>query len=112
MRVLVVDDDHAYRFTMETVLEDEGFVVVGTDSIAGLRAAIDGGFDAVLLDDRLGDGLGRDVIPEIRARAPATKILLMSGVAEALRHVPADVVLMKGTKLVEIVAILRGERRT
>ena len=42
-RVLVVDDDESVSFTMQAVLEQEGYTVVGAHSAAAARSALDSG---------------------------------------------------------------------
>jgi CheY-like chemotaxis protein len=53
-RILVVDDDRAFRISTSTLLEEEGYVVVeapdATDAVETLKG---GGFDLILLDLRM-----------------------------------------------------------
>jgi DNA-binding NtrC family response regulator len=78
--ILLVDDDESQRITVSILLSDEGHTVLEADSLASAREALAGGrFDLVLLDRTLEDGLGTDLLPEIRAASPATRILLVTG---------------------------------
>jgi two-component system response regulator RegA len=90
-KLLLVDDSDSNRVTLSVLLEEEGFSLQTADSFAQARQSLGGGtvFDAVLLDQNLGDGRGTDLIPLIRERMPDAKVLLISGsVREDL--VPTD----------------------
>lgn len=80
-RVLLVDDNDANRLTLSALLESEAFRVTQASSLAEARQALrdSAGFDLVLLDRQLGDGLGIELIPLIRAGLPGSKIILVSG---------------------------------
>lgn len=81
-RMLVVDDDATVAALLETLLRSQGFVVEGANSGAEARALFaDGSFDLVLADKNLGDASGVDLIPEIHAANPDTRVLLMTGYA-------------------------------
>ncbi|MFD6177110.1 MULTISPECIES: hybrid sensor histidine kinase/response regulator [unclassified Isoptericola] len=76
-RVLVVEDDDDLRQVLVTVLESGGLVVTPARGLAEARAALTGGPgpDVVVLDLRLPDGSGQDLVADLRR----------SG---RLRHVP------------------------
>ncbi|HZQ38812.1 MAG TPA: response regulator, partial [Dehalococcoidia bacterium] len=79
-RVLVVDDDESVAVTMQAVLEQEGYVVVGARSAAEARAALgDGLFDAALLDLRLDDADGIEVLSEVTKRQPECSSVMLTG---------------------------------
>lgn len=81
--ILLVDDDESNRITLSVLLEEEGFRVDVAESAAAVRALLARGgapaYAAVLLDQRLGDGLGTDLLPLIRAGIPAARVVLVSG---------------------------------
>ncbi len=81
MTLLLVDDSEGNRLSLGFMLEDEGFVVDTAASFAEGKALIESGgpYAVVLLDQQLGDGLGQDLVPLVRARHPDAKVAMMSG---------------------------------
>jgi DNA-binding NarL/FixJ family response regulator len=75
--VLIVDDHPAFRASARTMLELDGFVVVGeaADGTSGIEQAGALAPDLVLLDVALPDMSGFDVAERL---APATKVVLTS----------------------------------
>ncbi len=80
--MLVVDDEVAIVAVLETLLRSQGYVVDGANSGAEARALLAARrFDIVLTDKNLGDASGVDLIREIHATSPETRVLLMTGFA-------------------------------
>lgn len=80
-RILVVDDDIAIGGTIRRYLRQYSIEV--TDSIAGAFQLLDRQtYDLVLLDRRLPDGLGDNVVAEVRKRRSSLPIIIMSGEIE------------------------------
>jgi two-component system, NtrC family, response regulator HydG len=81
-RLLVVDDDHAILTLIGSIALSEGFDVAttldGTDALNQLRMKA---ADLVLLDQRMPGFSGLDVLREIRAVNPMSRVVLMSGFA-------------------------------
>jgi DNA-binding NarL/FixJ family response regulator len=82
MRVLVIDDHPLILSALQNVVQgmDKDVGVVG---VAGARAArealaADAGFDLVLLDLRLGDADGFDLLTELRNGWPAIPVVVVS----------------------------------
>ena len=96
-RLLIVDDDAAYGAMLRLLLEDHGYAVAVAPTLREARAALaaDDAYDAVLLDRFLPDGVGTDLIAEVRAAAPAAVICLAS--ADALEPGDADLSVSKGS---------------
>ena len=93
-RLLLLDDSDLYRSTLMGLLEDAGYEVVEVRRLAEARHRIhDGHYDLAILDLQLDDGSGSELIPEIRAHAPRTRLLLLSG-QEPTSH-NADLMLPK-----------------
>jgi DNA-binding NtrC family response regulator len=80
-RVLVADDDAALVRMLRRMLEPEGFCVLEAGSGADVRAELENEPELVLLDLRLGDASGSELIGEIRARLPDTEVIMMTGYA-------------------------------
>jgi CheY-like chemotaxis protein len=107
MRVLLLDDDEANRLTMGGVLEDAGYEVVEVRSVADARVAIArGAYDLAILDVHLSDGLGTDLLSELRQRFPAIRLAVLSGSLSSQSVPGADLVLAKASDPAEILARL------
>jgi DNA-binding NarL/FixJ family response regulator len=78
--VLIVDDHPSYRAVARSVLETDGFVVVGTagDGESGLAETLRLAPDVVLLDVELPDIDGFEVAARLRRAGSATAIVLAS----------------------------------
>jgi DNA-binding response OmpR family regulator len=97
LRVLLVDDSEAIRFTMGAVLEMMGHEVQLAESLAEARKLqTDGAYDVAVLDVHLDDGLGTELIPELRRLQPRAVIVMLSGLASPEEVQGADLVLEKG----------------
>jgi DNA-binding NarL/FixJ family response regulator len=85
-RVLIVDDQCAFREVARGVLEHRGYTVVGEagDAIAAVDAATRLQPDAVLLDVRLGEDDGFAVARALARACPRAAILLIS--SDDYRH--------------------------
>ena len=80
MRVIIVDDHAAFRASARTLLEVEGFDVVGeAEDGAGAIAATDAlRPDVVLLDVALPDMSGLDVAERLTTSSPVAVVLTSS----------------------------------
>src|SRR6188508_1768065 len=82
MKVLVIDDHPLILTALQNVIQGMGSDV-GVVGVAGARAArealaADDSFDLVLLDLRLGDADGFDVLVELRNAWPAVPVVVVS----------------------------------
>jgi two-component system nitrogen regulation response regulator NtrX len=88
--VLVIDDDDGVRRICVEMLQARGLRAVGAPSVGeGLRAFDERRPTAVLLDLRLPDGAGIDVLRELQRRSPATPVVVVSGVGSVTDAVDA-----------------------
>ncbi|MFT3884447.1 MAG: response regulator [Flavobacteriales bacterium] len=79
--VLLIDDETEICFLLSNVLRRAGAECITAHSLAeGRRALTGNAFDAVFLDIHLPDGLGYDLIPEIREHQPDTRVIAISAV--------------------------------
>ncbi len=78
--ILVVDDEPGVRSMLEVILKDEGYAVaaVGTGE-AGLAAARDRGFDAMLLDVWLPGIDGIETLQRLKRDGVDAEIVMISG---------------------------------
>jgi two-component system nitrogen regulation response regulator NtrX len=78
--VLVIDDDSTLRQNTLDMLTARGYRTLGAASVGdGLRAFAERGPAAVLLDLKLPDGTGLDVLRELQRRSPVTPVVVVSG---------------------------------
>jgi CheY-like chemotaxis protein len=79
-RVLIVDDNSAFRAAARQLLERGGFVVVAEagDGVEGLQAAAEQTPDLALIDVQLPDLDGFEVAERLRAFQPAPQVILTS----------------------------------
>ncbi|MCL6499440.1 MAG: sigma-54 dependent transcriptional regulator [Firmicutes bacterium] len=81
-RVLVVDDEENIRNLLSQILRQEGFEVeTAADGATALRRASSGEFDLVLLDVRIPEKDGMEVLREIRREDPGAVVMIVTGYA-------------------------------
>ncbi len=83
LSVLIVDDDEAMRHSLRRLLKIDGYHIEMVGNAAELRALpnLDGYF-AILLDRRLPDADGSQLLGELKERAPHASILIVTGYAD------------------------------
>jgi DNA-binding NtrC family response regulator len=119
-RVLVVDDEHLIRVWLETHLKESGYDVVLAETAAAARRAFsESPPDAIVLDLRLPDGDGLDLLREFLDADPDVTITILSAhgdIGTAVRAVKSGAYhfLEKPPKLEELLnALEKGlETRT
>jgi two-component system, OmpR family, response regulator len=114
MRLLVVDDERRLARALQHGLSSEGYVVdLAHDGGAALDAALDGGYDAIILDLMLPVLSGYEVVRRLRAAQVWTPVLMLTAKdgeydeADALDE-GADDYLTKPFSLVVLVAHIRA----
>ena len=80
--ILVVDDEANIRSSLAGVLSREGHQVDTAATLADARKFLREAYDVVLLDVRFPEGNGLDLLAEVRADAPETTVIMMSGNAD------------------------------
>ena len=80
-RALVVDDHRNIRLTLELTLQAEGMAATLCETAAMGRQALSQGtnFDVILLDVRLPDGSGLDLLKILRDKGQASRVVMISG---------------------------------
>ncbi len=79
-KLLMVDDDRAFRASTRALLEDDGYEVLAVrDGQSGVEALRRGGIDLMLLDLRMPGADGLHVIEALRAAGEDVPILMISG---------------------------------
>jgi DNA-binding response OmpR family regulator len=80
MNILIIDDDEEYCTEMTYVMEGEGFAVkVATDGLTGLDLAESGMYPLIILDLKLPEMDGYEVLLRLRRGQIPVKILILSG---------------------------------
>jgi two-component system response regulator RegA len=78
--LLVVDDDPPYRQRLALAMERRGFQVATADSVAtGIAAARERPPAYAVVDLRLGDGSGIEVVSALRAVREDARIIILTG---------------------------------
>ena len=78
--LLLVDDDEPFLKRLAKAMEKRGFAVETSDSVAGGKAIATARPPAyAVVDLRLGDGNGLDVVEVLRARRPDSRIVVLTG---------------------------------
>jgi DNA-binding NtrC family response regulator len=77
--LLIVDDEQNIRASLKGALGREGYQVDDAPSVAAAREKLRESYDIVLLDVWLPGESGMDLLAEIRANAPETTVVMMSG---------------------------------
>jgi two-component system nitrogen regulation response regulator NtrX len=77
-RILILDDEPNIGNSLRLILEREGYAVTITRTIAEAKAAA-AGADALLLDVRLPDGSGIDLLRQLREHDHPAPIIMISG---------------------------------
>jgi two-component system, NtrC family, nitrogen regulation response regulator NtrX len=113
MRVLVVDDDEAIRDSLEEILEDEGYRPLLASSIPEAKAMACAGYDLALVDIKLKDENGIDLLRHLKAERPQAPVIMISGhgtialTAEAFK-LGAHEFMEKPLRLIQVRACIRN----
>jgi CheY-like chemotaxis protein len=99
-RILVVDDDRSVAYSIQTLLEFDGFdVVVAEDGLIGVRAIESEAFDAVIVDIFMPGMDGLTTIKAIRQRNATLPIIAISGFTVRDSALPIKGMLADAVKL-------------
>lgn len=81
VRVLIVDDEEAYRFMLRSFLEAEGFVPdTAADGVQGINAVQAKSYDIVLLDVKMPKVDGLEVLRFVKENFPAVEVIMLTAV--------------------------------
>jgi two-component system response regulator RegA len=88
--LLIVDDDAPLCQRLARAMERRGFVVATADSVAsGTAAASQRPFAFAVVDLRLGDGSGLDVVSALRQARPNARVVMLTGYGNIVTAVAA-----------------------
>ena len=77
--VLIVDDEQDWRNTLTTLLAEDYQVSTAENGAALQKALAQGQPDLVLLDVKLPDADGLDLLPQLKKRWPDTQVIVLTG---------------------------------
>jgi DNA-binding response OmpR family regulator len=117
MRVLVIEDSPRIAAFLERGLTEDGYAVeLAHDGVLGLRLALEGRFDAAVIDVMLPGRSGVEVVRELRAADATVPVLLLTArdrVEDKIEGLDAgaDDYLTKPFEFAELTARLRAMLR-
>ena len=81
--ILIIDDEESLRFTLQSFLEDEGYLVSTAGMFAEAKQLIEQSiFDLVFLDIQLGRHSGLELLKIIREKSTHCPVVMITGVPE------------------------------
>ena len=116
--VLIVDDDKGIRFTLEGIIDDEGYMVRGAeDGYQAIELVKEIDFQWVFMDIRMPGINGVETYLEIKKISPNSRVVMMTGfsveelVTQALEE-GVFAVLYKPLPVEQVLDILKSEEPT
>lgn len=111
MRMLLVDDEPEICLLLEAILMRYGMDATGVNSLAEARKSLEAAdYDGVFIDVNLPDGKGYELIPELKAIRPNTRVIVISAMDQeraSAMSAGADLFLPKPLDLRTILGSLR-----
>ncbi|MGD0203678.1 MAG: response regulator [Candidatus Bathyarchaeia archaeon] len=114
-RILVVDDDENIRNTMKTILEDEGYIVdLAASGSEAIQKTKKSAYNIALLDIRLPDMEGMELLKLIKDTVPRTRKIMVTGYpsmqnAIAALNKNADAYLIKPIDIENLLNIVKEQ---
>ena len=115
VRILIVDDDESIRKTMQTILEDEGYIVdLATTGNEAIELTQEETYNIALLDIRLPDIEGVELLKLIRDNIPKTRKIMVTGYPSMQNAISAlnknaDVYLTKPVGVEKLLSIVKEQ---
>jgi DNA-binding NtrC family response regulator len=82
-KILVVDDEDALRTVLSAELEGEGYqVTTAADGQEAINVLTSTGFDLILLDIKMPNVDGFEVLKFVKEKHPKTKVIMLTGFAD------------------------------
>ena len=79
-RILIIDDDENIRTVLQTILEDEGYVIETADTAQkGIEKSQKGFYNLALIDVRLPDMEGIELLSKLRDTKPKMRKIIVTG---------------------------------
>ena len=81
-KIMVVDDDPGIRLTLEGIIEEEGYDVVGAENgDQAVELARQSPFDLIFMDIKMPGMNGVDAYKEIKAVSPGSVVVMITGIS-------------------------------
>lgn len=115
MSILIIDDDEIFASTLVRSFKRRDIQArLALDLASALSAVKESGYQAIILDLRIGDESGLSILAELRAQQPSAKILILTGfssIATAVEAIKigADDYLPKPASADEILKVLKTQ---
>ena len=78
--LLIVDDDNPFRDRLARAMEKKGFEVFQAESVQkGIQSVIEKKPGFAVVDLRLSDGIGLEVVKQIQTSNPTSRIIMLTG---------------------------------
>jgi DNA-binding NtrC family response regulator len=117
IRILIVDDDENIRKTMQTILEDEGYIVdLATTGNEAIELTQETTYNIALLDIRLPDIEGVELLKLIKDNVPKTRKIMVTGYPSMQNAISAlnknaDAYLIKPVGVEKLLSIVKEQLR-
>jgi len=114
-RILVIDDDENIRKVLETILEDEGYIVETAETAKkGIEKSEKTFYNLALIDVRLPDMEGIELLSKLRNTKPKMRKIIVTGYptlqnAVAAVNKGADAYVMKPFEVDKILQTIREQ---
>jgi DNA-binding NtrC family response regulator len=114
-RILVIDDDENIRKVLETILEDEGYIVETAETAKkGIEESEKAFFNLALIDVCLPDMEGIELLSKLRSTKPKMRKIIVTGYptlqnAVAAVNKGADAYVMKPFEVDKILQTIREQ---
>ena len=114
-RILVIDDDENIRKVLETILEDEGYIVETAETAKkGIEESEKAFYNLALIDVRLPDMEGIELLSKLRSTKPKMRKIIVTGYptlqnAVAAVNKGADAYVMKPFEVDKILETIREQ---
>jgi DNA-binding NtrC family response regulator len=114
-RILVVDDDENIRNTMKVILESEGYIVdASANGMEAIKRSEETAYNVALLDIRLPDMEGVELLKLIKDAVPRTRKIMVTGYpsmqnAVAALNKNADAYMVKPVDLEKLLNVVKEQ---
>jgi DNA-binding NtrC family response regulator len=114
-RILIIDDDENIRKVLETILEDEGYIVETAETAKkGIEKSEKAFYNLALIDVRLPDMEGIELLSKLRNTKPKMRKIIVTGYPTLQNAVSAvnkgaDAYVMKPFEVEKILQTIREQ---
>jgi len=114
-RILIVDDNDTIRKTLKAILEDEGYTVdLAATGQEAIQKTEENAYDIALLDIRLPDMEGVELLKLIKDNVPKTRKIMLTGYpsmqnAIAALNKDADAYLVKPVDVEKLLSTIKDQ---